>query len=593
MLKRIFCTISTLNISLIFIGLMFLLPFVNLRHQLPIPNFYAEWMAATLGLVAVIPLLCAAFWHTTQTSFKRTSLEIPQISLVLLGLVAILCVQCVLGMLHSTQYALLVLSYLTWAFLLVVLGSYLRRKLGWEKLVSTLAWSLLVAGIINIGIVTLQFVTRTGGAIPFLPNFSGYGTLSQANHFADFTALATASLIYLYAKGRFSLSFFVLMLLCMLMMLSFSGSRSAWLYLAALTVFAVIMQENTKKQGTNSTAIRSIFHMSLLLIPAFILVQLSIYYIVPDELVNLPTERLVDAANVSTASARLQIWHDSLRLFLQSPWLGVGTGAMRAESFLLLDKPSSMAFNHVFEHAHNLFIHLLTEMGIGAFLMVLIGLAAWIRAFKWREIGLETWWLISLLSVLCIHSMLEYPLWFTYFLGIAAVLLGAGDEKLVSIQLPRIANIFAGWGLVVVLLLGLANLSTLLIANIKLENWVQKFARENVNERVQLGWVSQHSLLSPYTDLLYAMSMTVNANDIDDKVRLSQSAMRFKPLRKIAYQHVLLLILQGNHANAKKLLNRTLIAYPGNFKGVLEAIPLKYRQDYLHVLSEVRPTLKN
>lgn len=591
MLKRI-CIINPFDISLIFIGLMFLLPFVSMYHRLPILTFYAEWMAATLGLAAVIPLLRSTVLRTTQTP-----LQIPQISLVFLGLAAILCVQWALDMLHSNQYALLVLSYLTWAFLLVVLGSYLRRELGWKKLVATLAWSLVIAGIINIIIVALQFVTRTGGAIPFLSNWSGYGTLSQANHFADFTALATASLIYLYAKARFSLSFFILILVCFLIMLSFSGSRSAWLYLTALTVFAVVMQVNTIKQDTNSTAIRNIFRVSLLLIPAFILVQLFIYYVVPNEVVNLPTERLVDSADVSTSSARLHIWYDSLRLFLQSPWLGNGAGAMRAETFLLLDKPSGMAFNNVFEHGHNLFLHLLAEMGIGALLIALVGLVTWIHSFKWRELGLETWWLISLLAVLGIHSMLEYPLWFTYFLGISAVLLGAGDENLVTINLPKITSKlsckFVRLSLAVVLLLGVVNLSTLLIANIKLENWIQKFAHKNINDQTQLDWANQHSLLSPYADLLSAMSMTVSPNDIDDKVKLSLSVMRFKPLRKIAYQHVLLLKLKGDYTGAKKQLNLTLIAYPGSTKEILKTIPLKYRPEYLDLLSEVRPRQKN
>jgi len=591
MLKRI-CAISTFNISLIFIGLMFFLPFVSMYHRLPILTFYAEWIVATMGLAAVVPLLRSTDWRATQTP-----LQIPQISLVFIGLAVILGMQWALGMLHSTQYALIILSYFTWAFLLVILGSYLRRKLGWERLVTMLAWFLVVAGIFNIVIVALQFVTRTGGAIPFLPNFSGYGTLSQANHFADFTALAIASLIYLYAKGRFSLSFFTLIVVCFLVMLSFSGSRSAWLYLTAFTFFAIVLHISALKRNVYSTEIRHIFRTGLLLIPAFILVQLFIYYVVPNELVNLPTERLADSANVSTASARLQIWYDSLRLFSQSPWLGVGTGAIRAESFLLLDKPSPMAFNHVFEHAHNLFLHLLAEMGIGAFLIALVGLVTWVHSFKWRELGLETWWLISLLAVLGIHSMLEYPLWFTYFLGISAVLLGAGDENLVTINLPKITSKlsykFIRLSLVVVLLLGVVNLSTLLIANVKLENWIHKFAFENVNEQAQLDWVSRHSLLSPYADLLSTMSMTVNSSDIDNQVQLSQSVMRFKPLRKIAYQHALLLRLQGDHTGAKEQLNRALIAYPGNFKGVLEAMPLKYRQDYLDVLSEARPKQKN
>ena len=383
MLKRVFNSISAFNISLVFIGLMFLLPFINMHHEQPITPFYAEWIAATMGLLAIFPLLATASWRSIQSGLK-----IPQVSLIFVGFAAILCVQWALGMLHSNRYALSVLSYFIWAFLLVVLGSYLRRELGWGKLVSTLAWCLVVAGIINVGIVVLQFVTKTGGVIPFLPNLPSYGALSQQNHFADFCALATVSLIYLYAKGHFSLSMFSLLLVCFIVMLSLSGSRSVWLYLTALTVLISIMHTNIVKQGEETIRSRGAWRAGLMLLPTFILIQLFIYYIVPNELVNLPTERLLDGVTERTSSIRLQFWYDSFRIFLQSPWLGVGAGKLITNTFLLVDTPTAMASKRVFEHAHNLFLHLSAEMGIGAVLIVLVGLFAWVKGFKWRKLSL-------------------------------------------------------------------------------------------------------------------------------------------------------------------------------------------------------------
>ena len=55
--KKIFdCTISA-NTSLKIAGLMFLIPFIALYHRQPIPSFYPEWLAAILGLMALITLL--------------------------------------------------------------------------------------------------------------------------------------------------------------------------------------------------------------------------------------------------------------------------------------------------------------------------------------------------------------------------------------------------------------------------------------------------------------------------------------------------------------------------------------------------------
>lgn len=586
MLQRIFSSACSLNTSLFFIGLMFLLPFINIHYQQPIPTFYTEWIAATLGLAAVLPLL-------SKASCKN--IKIPLISLVPLGLGVILGIQWMLHMLHSTQYALLIFSYFVWAYLLTLLGATLRRELGWEKLVTSLAYSLVIAGMINVAIVVLQFVIRTGGSIPLELNIASYGAMTQRNLFADFVALAIASLMYLYVKGRFSLSFFTLILTCFLIILALSGSRSSWLHLSVLTVLAIVIKIYTLKKNTGSTA-RNLQHISFLLLPMFMLVQLFIYYVVPEGLVSLPTERLIDAANASTPSARLHILYDSMRLFLQSPWLGTGIGSMRAETFLLIDIPASMATKQVFEHAHNLFLHLLAEMGIGAFLLVCAGLVMWLRAFKWRELNLETWWVIALVSVLGIHSIVEFPLWFTFYLGIAAILLGAGDERLVSVDLSKISRTLsqrlsskqAHPLLAIILVLGVINLGTMFVANAKLENWIQQWINNNeATAEKDLEWVSKYSLLSPYAELMSALSLTVNSTDIDRKLLLSQSAMRFKPLRRIAYKHALLLDLKGNHVNAVKQLHRALVAYPPTkIEDILAYAPPEYRQNYLDLLAE-------
>jgi len=586
MLKNMVHCTNSPNGSLMLIGLMFLLPFLVLYHHLPIPSFYGEWIAAVLGLAAMVPLLRNAAWQP---------LHIPQIALVFPGLAAILGMQWMLGMLHSYQYALLVLSYLAWAFFLVILGSYLRREFGWEKITTTLAWFLVIGGLVNAGIVALQYAMQSEFALSWMPKLNSYGALSQANHVADYTALATASLIYLYAKGRFSVKVFAVYLTLFLTMLAFSGSRSAWLYLTMLTVLAIGLQVAAIKQRTGSSNKRSLLRVSLLLLPAFALVQFVIHSILPDGLVVLSSERLIDSANAISTSQRWQLWQASWHLLMQSPWLGIGFGQMPWQSFLLLDAPVSASAPRIFEHSHNLFMHLLTEMGILAPLLVLAGVIAWLRAFKWREISIESWWLISLLSVVGLHSLLEYPLWYSYFLGLAAILLGAGEEKLSAIKLPKTGTLLGRSVIALLLLAGAVNLASLAIASHKLEAWLYPAIKDNISAEQQaqfyqdLQWVHHYSLLSPYADIMIATSLAIDPSHIDDKLWVSQSAMRYMPMRKIAYRHVLLLKLNGDHAGAVKQLNRTLIAYPGKFTKELDAMPFKYWQDYLDVLSEARP----
>lgn len=568
-----------------------MLPFTAMYHRFPIPSFHNEWIAAVLGLVALVPFFQKSAWQPIQ---------IPQISLILLGLAAILGMQWMLGMLHSHQYALLVLSYLAWAFCLMILGSYLRRELGWEKITQTLAWFMVAGGVINVVISGLLYAMHIGIAIPFMPKLTGYGVLGQTNHFADYMGLATVSLVYLFAKNRLPLKGFSVILMLFLAMLSLSGSRSTWLYLGALTVLAIAMQIIAMKQQSGSTQKRNLVRACLVLLPAFALIQLVMHFTLSGEVVNLPTERLLEGVDNKSMSARWQLWFDSWRMFMQSPWLGVGFGQMRWETFLLLDSPHMNAFANVFENSHNLILHLLAEMGIGAPLIVIAGLVAWLRSFTWRAITLEGWWLLAMLAVLGIHSLLEYPLWYTYFLGIAAVLLGAGEEKVTLVSLPKFGNMAVRTAFAALMIVSVVNLGSMLAAKVKLETWLQRGMQGNISVQDQpqffeaLDWVHDNSVLAPYAELMYATTIVINPNRINDKLWVSQSAMRFMPMRKIAYRHVLLLKLNGDHDAAVLQLKRTLIAFPGNFTKELEAMPFKYWQDYLDVLSEARPMkLKN
>lgn len=80
---------------------------------------------------------------------------------------------------------------------------------------------------------------------------------------------------------------------------------------------------------------------------------------------------------------------------------------------------------------------------------------------------------------------------------------------------------------------------------------------------------------------------------IDEQFLLSQSVMNFKLWKTIAYRHALLLELKGQHEEAVKQLNRTLIAFPNTFKTFLENPSLKYRQEYLNLYAETQAALSN
>ncbi len=590
MFARIGNAISCAHLSVTLIGLMAFLPFIIAYHRLPIQSFYGEWVAGLLGIFALMHLIRKESWQP---------LEIPQIALIFAGFIAIVSMQTMLGMLQSTQYGLLVIGYLSWAFLLAILGGYLRRKMGWEQIASTFAWAILAGCVLNIVFVALQYVTRQGFALPYMPNFPAFGAIGQLNHFGSYTALGIASLLYLLFKKRLTLTVSVVLGLLFLGLMAFSGSRSSWLYLVALIVLAALLRGMSLRQSSTTSALQikqsqQLLWLAILLLPAFACMQWLAGHLLNG--VTLPNDRLLaefgNANAVGGLKVRLHIWYESLLLFMQSPLLGIGVGQTSWMSFITLDKQWLVTLPGGYEHAHNLVLNVLAEMGIAGGLLLLAGLFAWLRGFQWKNIHLETWYVLALLSIIGIHSMLEYPLWYAYFLGLTAFLLGAGDETRQQWNVKPVGQALGRLAFCALFVVALGAMLNTFVANKKLEFWTEKGITKQINAQNQpeflraIDWVEQHTLLAPYISIMYASSFKLNKNNLPQKLAVSETSMRFKPTRIVVYRHVLLLELNNQHDEAVQYLKRAIQTFPHEFKPQLQKMPLEYWDLYLRLFAE-------
>ena len=100
------------HISLAFVGLMWVLPFLYYHHAYPITTFYQEWGAALLGLCALPLLLTTRYWQAP---------EVPRIVMLPIGLMLLLMVQFFAGR----------INYFDHLMLLVILDIFSRYVVGW------------------------------------------------------------------------------------------------------------------------------------------------------------------------------------------------------------------------------------------------------------------------------------------------------------------------------------------------------------------------------------------------------------------------------------------------------------------------------
>jgi O-antigen ligase len=132
-------------------------------------------------------------------------------------------------------------------------------------------------------------------------------------------------------------------------------------------------------------------------------------------------------AEADLSGSRFGIWANTLELIRQQPWAGVGFGEFNLAWTLTPFPGRPVAF---FDHTHNLPLQLAVELGLplAGLVMGLLVAGLW-RA--WRLAGLaddasavtlrSAWMMLLLIAV---HSQLEYPLWYAYFLLPTAWLFG-------------------------------------------------------------------------------------------------------------------------------------------------------------------------
>ncbi len=535
-------------------------------------------MAFGLGLLALLPLLSKRHWQP---------LELPRSLIILLGFVAILMIQVALDRVLYPQQALVGALYILWAAFLLWLGHELRRALGLDRMAGVLAWALLIGALFSCALGLLQHFgvhTPLDAWINRKVSNAIIGNLGQPNHLANYLALGLASLLYLMANAKLPKWLGLPLALLVLLVLALTGARTSWLYLGAFVVLAAFW----RKRGNEIALTRWIFPITLLLLPTFALMQWLAHLPFMQGISGTitPADRLFDVA--SGLHVRLDLWREAAQMLLDNPGFGVGFGQFAWQHFqhasaaalgqsVTTLTPSAFE-GAVFNHSHNLLAQISAEFGLSGLLLLIVGSALWLWGCVRQPATRAGWWIGMVLAVIVLHSFLEYPLWYANFLGIAAILIGAADTHTLRLKLSSLLRIAFG----LMLILSWIGCIRLLNTYTQLEGLLQdrqvKMTPLEVNQVLQQ--VRKESLLAPYSDFAYALSIVLNRNAIDEKLELNFLVMRFAPTQEIVYQHAVLLGLQGNAAAGKIMLKRALVIYPAGASKLLQtlaSLPLEDR----------------
>lgn len=529
-------------IALLLLALAITLPFLGTHHYLPIPTFHQEWLAGVLGLAAILTLTLASnrTWH------------VPHTAMLPLALVGLLWLQFLFGLDVRFESSLIASLYLVWAFLLMLATRCIADDLGRDRASELLAGALLAGALLLAFTGALQRWAPWLGMPWVFPSETIKGNVAQPNNFADYLWIGIAAACWLAATRRLHVFFLLLTLPALVGLSLMSGSRSVYLYTSALTLW-LLLCSLARPDGDR----RRWRWLAATLPPLLLALQWMIGVL--DNGSVATAQRL--AAQGSYDPVRATLWRAALDIFSDHPLLGAGFDSFSRLFFLRIE---SYPINGVGipEHSHNLLTEFAAEFGVAGLALLAAGCALLARSVR-RRIDDATMLAGGILLVLGIHSLLEYPLWYAYFLAIAALMIALLDNGQWRLPVaPRHRVVLGG-----LCLAGFAVLAGLRSDYKELEeaaNGREADGRPIAAEaqHAALLKIYSRSLLRPYAALQFAARMPIESSEVAGKVVLLAEVQQFSPIRQSAFRYAMLLQMAGKPEEARRQWHIATLAYP-------------------------------
>jgi O-antigen ligase/polysaccharide polymerase Wzy-like membrane protein len=551
-----------LRLCLTLCGLLVSAPFLNPYHSYPLLTFYTEWLAFAIGLAALAAIAATP---------SRNAVPIPGMCVGLFVLTALLVLQAALGQVAYPLRSATGALYTSWAGLLVILGAWLRSELGAAAVSRALQWWIGAAGLLAAASGFVQYyhvpLPAAGAYVAEQAINAMFGTVNQPNNFADYLGCALISVAFLHARNALSLLPALLIALPLAAGMALSGSRGSWGYFAIALAIVPLL-----RLGGHPPEAKRILRLACLALAVFLLVQiLNLYtgiFVGPEGRPSSSGERLMrylEVGGTGERPIRLQLFLYAWLMFLSNPLLGVGFGEYAWRAFELSAGLGSGSPAGLDRHSHNLFLQLLAETGITGLSCVAIPLVYWFWRMPWRSLTPERCWMIGVLSVIGLHSMVEFPLWHANFLGMFALLFGAASPGGASVGPTRLRR---GLVLVVVLAGGLTAHGVWSDYR-SFERWYleveTKLARKGTpgsSDLDDLMKLREGSPFGPYFERIASEAIAIDEEGLGDKLALNSQVMRAYPMPSVVLRQVALLALSGRDAEAARALRAAATVYP-------------------------------
>jgi len=544
-------------LSLAALCLALTIPFAVVNHTYPIPTFYAEFSALALFLVVgggMALIVCL--------SVPRVPFATPVIALMPLVLGLLLVAQTVVLPVSQPSMNWLGGGYLLASFIAVHTGyGFVRAGLG-EKALRWGAAALIVGGLFAVFCQVVQLFHMEPKFSPFVVAYNvaierrPFGNMAQANHLATYIAFATAGALYLVQTRRLPVIVWLVLSAIFSAGLALTVSRGPWLQMGVIVVaglwMAFIQGRSTMADDPDGPASRAgrnktrAWLIPIVLLVLFFAVNAAIRWAnlrYQLELGQSAAERMQDANQIAP---RLALWKYGWTMFLTHPLLGVGWGEFPLHQFEFVRELGGV---EIANNSHDIFIDLLAKTGLLGMAILLFSVVCWlVRVLRAPHTPARIF-ALSLLGVLMMHALVEYPQQYMFYLMPAMLIFGLLETR----PLRWVSRSFSYGFYAVLVVLGLASLYPIL----------RDYNRSEVlyygSQPAEQYRANPSFLFGAWGEYGAATLMPMNSQDLATKLVMHRQALALLPGETVLRRYAVLQALAGQSQDALDTIARLKI----------------------------------
>jgi hypothetical protein len=234
--------------------------------------------------------------------------------------------------------------------------------------------------------------------------------LGQPNQLATLLLMGLASLMFLYESKKLGALTSALLALTLLTGVAATESRTGVLSLTLLALWWFAKRKSLH------------FRLSPWVVACGGAAFLSLFWYWPSLMDAVQQTNGLGAQVNTSVGTRWLVWPQLIEAVLQRPWWGWGLGQVSTAHNAVV---SAYPVSEPFTYAHNIVLDLAIGIGLPLTALIVLVTSVWL----WRRVRaarqLTPWYCLALILPVAVHSMLEFPFAYAYFLAPVMFAVGA------------------------------------------------------------------------------------------------------------------------------------------------------------------------